>query len=107
MQVNGRLTQNRYWLYVDDKTGHYCRLCDEQPFKLSVFPTEEDGKAHEEAYVLMKSLRGHWVDRREVLMIASIDFGGNYVVLEESDIILLKSRTEAKYANDFRGVPEG
>lgn len=107
MQTNGHLSQDRYWLYVNDRTGNYCCLRDEKPYKLSVFITQEDGAAHVEAYSLMKSLRGHWVDKNEVLLIADIDFGGNLVLLEESDILLLKSRTEAKYANDSRDVPEG
>ena len=105
MQFNGELDQDSYWLYVHDKTGKYACLRDEKPYKLSIFRTKEDGEAHVVAYTLMETLRGHWVDKSEALMIANIDFGGNYVVLDESDILLLKSRTEHKYSNPIYGNP--
>lgn len=108
MQFQCELKQPRYWLYVNDNTKKYACLRDEKPYKLAVFETEEDGAAFVEAYTLMASLRGHWVDKSEVLVIANLDFDGNYVVLNESDIFLIKSRTEQKYSNRTYGnIPEG
>lgn len=94
MESNGKLTQDRYWCYVNDVTGEYAGLRQTNPFRLSLFKTEEDGAAHMEARTLPASLRGHWLTRDDVVAIAELDCGGNYVVLDRSDIPLLKSRTE-------------
>lgn len=107
MQTNGELNQEQYWIYICDKTGKYACLCDDRPYKLAAFSSQADGLAFVDAYALLAPLRGHWVSKQELRIIAEIDFGGNYILLEQSDILLLKSRVEHRYGREFPDVPEG
>jgi len=106
MQINGPLDQERYWLFVNDRTGGYACLQHEKPHKLSVFRTERDGTAHLDVYFRLRWVRGHWASRHEVQVIAALDFDGNYAILDEADIPFLSGKIKRYRWPDFRDVAD-